>query len=39
MAVRARTLKEALNLFDPRVPLAGRALAAYYVERPDVPTL
>ena len=38
MAVRARTLKEALNLFDPRVPLSGRALAAYYVERPDVPT-
>lgn len=38
MAIRARTLKEALNLFDPRVPLSGKALAAYYVERPDVPT-
>ncbi|MFN3929527.1 MAG: hypothetical protein ACK4OK_07835 [Thermoflexus sp.] len=38
MAIRARTLKEALNLFDPRVPLSGRALAAYYVERSDVPT-
>lgn len=38
MAVRARTLREALNLFDPKVPLAGRALAQYYVERPDAPT-
>ena len=33
----ATTLVEALNVFDPRAPLAGETLKAFYVPRPESP--
>ncbi len=34
---KAHTLVEALNVFDPRMPLQGEALKVFYVERPQSP--
>ncbi len=36
-AKQATNLKEALNVFDPRAPLQGESLKAFYVERPASP--
>jgi hypothetical protein len=35
--VKAKTLAEAINIFNPREPLQGRHLAEFYVDRPGNP--